>query len=246
MRVLTGALLATVLACVTVSCSKLQTGSSDLKTDQQKFGYAVGADLGRSIKPVQNDIDLKALERGMEDAAAGKPLAMDDQARQQIKMAMASKIRQEQNDARTAAAKTNQDAGDKFLAENGKRAGVVTTASGLQYESLKEGTGPSPTPADHVTVNYVGTLPDGTVFDKSPQPVTFELGNVIPGWVEGVQKMKEGGKAKLYIPARLGYGNMGAGAKIGPNQTLIFDVELLKVTSASAAASSSAASAKTK
>jgi FKBP-type peptidyl-prolyl cis-trans isomerase len=229
-----------VLASVTVSCTKQQS-STDLKTDQQKFGYAVGADLGRSIKPVQNDLDLKAMEQGMEDAAAGRTLALDDQERQKIKMAMAGKIREEQNAARTATAKANQDAGDKFLAENGKRAGVKTTASGLQYEVIKEGTGPSPTPADRVTVSYVGTLPDGTVFDKSPQPVTFELGNVIPGWVEGVQLMKEGGKSKLYIPAKLGYGNLGAGAKIGPNQTLVFEVELMKVAPASQAASASSA-----
>ena len=133
---------------------------------------------------------------------------------------------------RTAKAAAAKDAGEKFLAENGARAGVKTTASGLQYEILTEGSGANPKATDKVTVHYKGTLIDGTEFDSSysrGQPVTFPLGNVIPGWTEGLQLMKAGGKAKLFIPSALAYGERGAGAKIGPNETLVFEVELIGV-----------------
>lgn len=123
-------------------------------------------------------------------------------------------------------------AGETFLADNAKREGIKVTDSGLQYEVLTEGTGDKPSAADRVTVHYTGTLINGEVFDSSVergQPVTFPLGNVIPGWTEGVQLMSPGAKYKFYIPAKLGYGERGAGGKIGPNQTLIFEVELISI-----------------
>ena len=125
----------------------------------------------------------------------------------------------------------NKAAGEAFLAENAKKPGVVTTASGLQYQVITEGTGASPSATDNVTVHYQGTTIDGKEFDSSykrGEPATFPLNRVIPGWTEGLQLMKEGGKSRLFIPSNLAYGERGAGRDIGPNSTLIFDVELIK------------------
>jgi len=129
-------------------------------------------------------------------------------------------------------AQTALEKGKAFLAENGKKPGVKTTASGLEYEVITEGKGKSPKATDTVKVNYRGTLIDGTEFDSSykhGQPIEFPLNQVIPGWTEGVQLMKEGAKYRFYIPSNLAYGSRGAGGVIGPDETLIFDIELLKV-----------------
>ena len=133
----------------------------------------------------------------------------------------------------------NKEAGQKFLADNGKRAGVTTTASGLQYEVIKAGTGNKPAATDQVKVHYHGTTIDGSVFDSSVdrgEPVTFGLGQVIKGWTEALQLMPVGSKWKIYIPSELGYGEQAAGPKIKPNSTLIFEVELLSIEPAAAAA----------
>jgi FKBP-type peptidyl-prolyl cis-trans isomerase len=205
---------------------------ADLSTDAQKFGYSIGVDLGKSLAQVKDNVDVKALEKGLEEASAGKEPRLDDKQREEIKTAMAKKIQQKQLEERQAKAEANKKKGEEFLAENGKKEGVKTTASGLQYEVLTEGKGEHPTKDDKVTVNYKGTLLDGTVFDSSydrGQPVSFPLANVIPGWTEGVQLMTPGSKYKFYIPSNLAYGERGAGMKIGPNETLSFEVELLSV-----------------
>lgn len=212
--------------------------ASELSTDAQKFGYAIGVDIGKSLKPVKDEVDIPALVAGLEETMADKEPRLSDEEREQVKGDITRKLQQKQMDERLAKAKTAQEAGEKFLAENAKREGVKTTESGLQYEILTEGSGASPKPADKVKVHYRGTLIDGTEFDSSysrGQPVEFPLGNVIPGWTEGLQLMKVGGKAKLYIPPQLAYGERGAGAKIGPNETLVFEVELLEVQKAEAA-----------
>jgi FKBP-type peptidyl-prolyl cis-trans isomerase len=132
----------------------------------------------------------------------------------------------------TSMAQTALEKGEKFLAENKSKEGVKTTASGLQYKIVKEGTGKSPQATDSVLVHYEGKLLDGSVFDSSikrNEPISFPLNRVIPGWTEGLQLLKEGGKAILYIPSKLAYGSRGAGGAIGPDETLIFEVELLKV-----------------
>ncbi len=129
-------------------------------------------------------------------------------------------------------AETPLEKGEKFLASNKSKEGVKTTASGLQYKVVKEGTGKSPAATDNVLVHYEGKLLDGTVFDSSikrGEPISFPLNRVIPGWTEGLQLMKEGGKSTLYIPSKLAYGAGGAGGSIGPNETLIFEVELIKI-----------------
>ncbi len=211
--------------------------AGDLTTDGQKFGYAIGTDLGKSLKQVNTDVDLDALKLGLDEAMAGKTPRMDDKARQEIKTTIAKKIQTKQKEERDAKATANKEAGEKFLADNGKKDGVKTTASGLQYQVETEGKGDHPTKDDKVTVNYRGTLLDGTEFDSSyarNQPITFPLANVIPGWTEGVQLMTAGSKYKFFIPSNLAYGERGAGAKIGPNETLIFEVELISFEKAGA------------
>jgi FKBP-type peptidyl-prolyl cis-trans isomerase len=206
--------------------------TSALDTDAQKFGYAIGVDIGNSLAPVKTEVDIDALINGMEEALAGKTPRLDDEAREKVKSEVSRRLQAKQMEERTAKAAAAKDAGEKFLAENGKREGVKTTASGLQYEMLAEGSGATPKATDKVTVHYKGTLIDGTEFDSSysrGQPVTFPLGNVIPGWTEGLQLVKAGGKAKLYIPSALAYGERGAGAKIGPNEALVFEVELVSI-----------------
>ena len=206
--------------------------AEDLKTDAQKFGYSIGVDLATSLKQVKDDVDIKALEAGLETVMAdGKPV-LDDATREQIKNSVAEKIQKKQMEERTAAATKSKGEGEKFLAENAKKTGVKTTASGLQYEVIKEGAGESPKATDTVTVHYKGTLINGEVFDSSierGQPVSFPLANVIPGWTEGLQLMKPGAKYKFVIPSALAYGERGAGVKIGPNSTLVFEVELIQL-----------------
>lgn len=228
-RILAVALVAGLAA----ACNKQEDrGSTELSTDAQKFGYAIGVDIGKSLSPVKDEVDIDALVAGLDEALAGKEPRLSDEEREKVKSEVTRKLQQKQVEERTAKAAAAKTAGETFLAENGKREGVKTTASGLQYEIVTEGSGATPKATDKVTVHYKGTLIDGTEFDSSyarGQPVTFPLGNVIPGWTEGLQLVKTGGKAKLYIPSSLGYGERGAGAKIGPNETLVFEVELIAI-----------------
>jgi FKBP-type peptidyl-prolyl cis-trans isomerase len=230
---LTHRILAVALvAGLATACDKQDRGSTELNTDAQKFGYAIGVDIGKSLSPVKDEVDVDALVAGLDEVLAGKTPRLSDEEREKIKAEVTRKLQAKQLEERTAKAAAAKDAGEKFLAENGKREGVKTTASGLQYEIVTEGSGAAPKATDKVTVHYKGTLIDGTEFDSSyarGQPVTFPLGNVIPGWTEGLQLVKTGGKAKLYIPSALAYGERGAGAKIGPNETLIFEVELIAI-----------------
>lgn len=228
--------LLAVCACAGLlfACAKKPDApkTTELSTDAQKFGYAIGIDLGNSLKPVAAHVDVASLKQGLDDVTSGATPKLDDAAREAIKTTVSQKMQEEQVKQREEASKKAVEEGTKFLAENGKRPEVKTTASGLQYEVLKEGEGASPKATDEVTVHYKGTLINGEEFDSSiarGQPVTFPLGNVIPGWTEGVQLMKPGSKYKFYIPSALGYGERGAGAKIGPNSTLIFEVELISV-----------------
>lgn len=240
-------LLAVVAAVSLIAaCAKKEgdaTDASGLSTDAQKFGYTIGVDLGRSLQPVKDDVDLAALKQGIDDVYANptdaSKLKLDDKAREEVKQTVAKKMQEKQVAQRAEQEKKNADEGTKFLEENGKKAGVKTTASGLQYEVVTEGKGAHPKASDKVTVHYKGTLLNGETFDSSydrGQPVSFPLANVIPGWTEGVQLMTPGAKYKFYIPANLAYGERGAGAKIGPNSTLVFEVELISIDKEEAAA----------
>ncbi|MGQ0528981.1 MAG: FKBP-type peptidyl-prolyl cis-trans isomerase [Panacagrimonas sp.] len=235
--------LLAVCACagLLLACAKKEEAApaaAELSTDAQKFGYAIGIDLGNSLKPVSAHVDVASLKQGLDDVSAGTTPKLDDAAREEIKTSVSKKMQEEQLKEREEAASKAVAEGEKFLAENATKEGVKTTASGLQYKVLTEGSGQSPTASDEVTVHYKGTLINGEEFDSSiarGQPVTFPLANVIEGWTEGVQLMKPGAKYQFFIPAKLGYGERGAGAKIGPNETLIFEVELISVGKAEAA-----------
>ncbi len=203
-----------------------------LKTQKDKVSYIIGLNMGRSMKADNIEIDTDLLARGIKDALAGKA-AMSDEQVQETMMAFQREMMEKQMAVAREAGEKNKKEGEAFLAQNAKKPGVKTTASGLQHLVVKEGAGAMPKADDVVKVQYRGTLIDGTEFDSSyarnNQPVTFPVNRVIPGWSEGVQLMKVGGTSKFFIPAKLAYGESGAGGQIGPNATLIFDVELLGI-----------------
>jgi FKBP-type peptidyl-prolyl cis-trans isomerase FklB len=202
----------------------------DLNDLKQRTSYSIGANIGSNLKQQNLDLDAKALAAGIADAMNGKAQLNETEIAQvlnRLQQDMASKMEAQQKEQ----GDKNLQAGETFLTSNSKKEGVKSTASGLQYQVIKSGAGKSPKATDTVKVHYHGTLLDGTVFDSSverKEPVTFGLSEVIPGWTEALQLMKEGDKWKLFIPSKLAYGARAAG-KIGPNSTLIFEVELLAI-----------------
>ncbi len=207
----------------------------ELETENQKVSYSLGLVLGEKLKLDLEEMDLDAFQQGIKAIYDGSTPLMDSQQVGETMQAFQMKKMEEQRQEMAKLAQANLDEGQEFLAENAKKSGVKTTESGLQYEETQAGTGKQPTVADTVKVHYRGTLIDGTEFDSSyarNEPVSFPLNGVIPGWTEGLQLMKEGGKAKLAIPAELAYGPGGMGNAIGPNSALLFDVELLEVNPA--------------
>ena len=200
--------------------------------DFDRISYALGLSMGNNFKASGiKAINVQDFADGVAAVYNGlAPRMSYDEAKKEIQEYF-TKMQAEQEAAQAQMAEVNAKAGRDFLEENGKRVEVKTTASGLQYEVLQEGSGKQPKAEDYVTVHYTGKLIDGTVFDSSVErgePATFGVTQVIPGWVEALQLMKEGAKYRLFIPSQLAYGPQGAGP-IGPNQTLIFDVELIKV-----------------
>lgn len=218
--------------------------SSTLKTEKDSLGYALGIANAEQMRQFHalEIVNLETFIQATKDFMVGKlALTQEETGRLmttlQTKVGELQKAEQEKIQAENAkTAEAQKAAGKKFLDENGKKPGVTTTASGLQYESIVEGQGKQPKATDKVTVHYTGTLIDGTKFDSSVdrgEPTTFGLNQVIPGWTEGLQLMKEGGKAKLYIPSDIAYGdNPRAGGPIKPGSTLIFEIELIKVEEA--------------
>ncbi len=194
--------------------------------------YAYGTMIGKQLKQMGVTLDQAELAKGISDTLDGKKPRLSQAEAQKVIMAFQEqKMKEDQANAAGAAAK-NKEEGAAFLAKNGKREGVTTTKSGLQYEVMKQGDGAKPAATDTVKVHYHGTLLNGTVFDSSVErgePTTFPLNGVIPGWTEGVQLMNVGSKFKFAIPSDLAYGDRGAGGDIGPGATLIFEVELLAI-----------------
>ena len=218
---------------VTVSASLLalpllgQEKSPQLKDQKDKVSYSIGMNIGFNLSRQKVDINPDILAAGIKDALAGKPQLTTDQVKEvmaQFEKDMEAKQKQ--------AGEKNKTEGAKFLEDNKRKSDVKTTASGLQYKVIKEGTGAKPKATDTVSVNYRGTLIDGTEFDSSykrGQPATFPLNGVIKGWTEGVQLMKTGSKYQFFVPADLAYGERAVSPDIGANATLIFEVELLEI-----------------
>jgi FKBP-type peptidyl-prolyl cis-trans isomerase FklB len=218
-----------------------------LTTDKDKISYALGMNFGRmmhgqAVKP--DEVNFSIMTRGMQDEfAGGKTLLTDAEVRDLLNTYQAA-LKARQQEAQKAAMDTNKTAGEAFLAANKTKEGVVTLPSGLQYKILTAGTGPKPTASDTVVCNYVGTLIDGKEFDSSVKrgkPATFPVGGVIKGWTEALQLMPVGSKWQLFIPPNLAYGERGPSPDIGPNATLIFQVELLSIQAKAAAAPAPAA-----
>ena len=200
-------------------------------TQKDKVSYGIGVGVAKTLKAQGIDVNLDLVVKGLRDALSAQKLLMSDEEINSIMSALQQEVNQKQMQERAKLADDNKKAGDAFLADNGKRDGVVTLPSGLQYKIVKAADGKKPTDADSVSCNYRGTLTDGTEFDKSQagQPATFQVGGVIPGFREALKLMPVGSTWQFFIPANLAYGERGAGNVIGPNATLIFEVELVSI-----------------
>jgi peptidyl-prolyl cis-trans isomerase len=198
-----------------------------------KLSYALGIGIGSQLAGMgAKELNIDDFAQAIKDVISGSELKVDNAEAQTLVQNFFQEQEAKQQAAAAEAGKAAKAAGEAFLAENGKKDGVVTLPSGLQYQVLKEGNGKKPSATDQVVCHYEGTLIDGTVFDSSyqrNQPATFGLNQVIPGWTEGVQLMQEGAKYRFFIPYKLAYGERGAGAQIPPFAALVFDVELIEV-----------------
>jgi FKBP-type peptidyl-prolyl cis-trans isomerase FklB len=205
----------------------------ELTSLKQQISYIIGRDLARNFAQQGLDLDLDILSQSLKEALSGQQSRLSPQQMQQAMQQFQQQMEAQNPQGNGGqSAEQNQQEGEAFLAQNKSKQGVKTLPSGLQYEVLQEGSGQKPGPKSSVTTHYHGTLIDGTVFDSSydrGEPATFGVNQVIAGWTEALQMMSEGSKYRLYIPSNLAYGTRGAGQDIGPNSTLIFDVELLKV-----------------
>ncbi|ALP53063.1 hypothetical protein Tel_07790 [Candidatus Tenderia electrophaga] len=205
-----------------------QAMAVDLENDKQRFSYIVGLQIGQQLKNDNIELDEDAFLAAIQDVAAGKqPQLSQSQIQDTLQ-----RVQQQRASVAQQAGEENRRQGEEFLVENAKKSGVKKTDSGLQYKVIEEGKGEKPKASDTVVVHYRGTLIDGTEFDSSysrGEPATFPVNGVIQGWQEALQMMREGSKWQIYVPADLAYGSRGAGAQIGPNSTLIFDVELLDI-----------------
>lgn len=222
------------------------TAVLELKTDKDKVSYAIGMNVGTAMKRDGLDVDTAILLRGIKDALTGAKPLLTDQEAQTVMTTLQADLRKKQELQTQQLADTNKKEGEEFLSANRTKEGVVSLPSGLQYKILREGTGPKPAPADTVTVNYRGTLLNGTEFDSSykrGQPATFNVTGIIKGWTEALELMPVGSKWRLVIPSDLAYGSSGRPPVIGPNSTLVFEVELVSIQPKPAAPAPAAAPA---
>ncbi len=224
----------TAIFVVTTLTACQAGGTASLETDDEIASYGFGLDIGRSLEPTLSHLDRDALMRGIIDALDGRDPAIPPEQLAEVTQRVGLLIRAEQTAAREAMTESNRVEGEAYLATNAEKEGVMTTASGLQYEVIREGEadGAQPAPANQVTIHYRGTLIDGTEFDSSysrGEPATFGVTGVIPGFSEGLQLMTVGSHYRFVIPSDMAYGPQGAGGDIGPNATLIFEIELIGV-----------------
>ena len=219
-------------AAVALSGAAFAADTPELKSEKEKISYSIGMDIGGNLKRGSVEVDPDLLAKGLKDSyGGGKTILTEDEARKTITDFQKTLMAKQAETMHKLAEKNKAD-GEKFIAENAKKEGVKTLPSGLQFKEIAPGTGKSPKATDTVTTHYKGTLIDGTEFDSSykrGQPATFQVSGVIPGWTEALQLMKEGAKWQLVVPSNLAYGEKGAGREIGPNATLIFEVELISV-----------------
>jgi FKBP-type peptidyl-prolyl cis-trans isomerase FklB len=218
---------------------KATTGTAaaaPLTSRKQKFSYALGMNiatgLGTNLKKQGVEVDWSLVAQGLKDGASGKGTRLSEDEAKTVLNEVQTEVHKEQQEKMKQASDKNKSEGAAFLAANKDKDGVKTLPSGLQYKIITEGTGPKPTTTDTVVCNYRGTLINGTEFDSSykrGEPATFPVGGVIKGWTEALQLMPVGSKWQLFVPSDLAYGDRGAGAEIGPNSTLIFEVELMSI-----------------
>ena len=233
-KVLLASAAAAALSLTLISCTGADMGKAKVNFDdpQHEISYMIGRDIGSSLKGIDADLDLQIVFTAIREVMEDTPAKLSDSALAAIGSRFNQELRAKAEEKRKKEIEANKANGEIFLAANKQVPGVQVTESGLQYQVITEGDGATPTANDRVRVHYHGTLLDGTVFDSSidrGEPTTFGVGQVIRGWTEALQLMKAGSKYKLFIPSDLAYGERGARPPIGPNMTLIFEVELLEV-----------------
>jgi FKBP-type peptidyl-prolyl cis-trans isomerase FklB len=222
----------TIVGLALLAGSAFADETSALKTQKEKVSYIIGTDIGNNFKKQGVDIEPDIVIKGMKDALEGKKSLLSEKETTDIMTAYKKEFMTKQAEAAKVMGEKNKKDGEAYLAENGKKEGVKTLPSGLQYKVIADGAGKSPKATDTVVVNYRGMLIDGTEFDSSykrGQPATFPVNGVIPGWTEALQLMKEGSKWLIVLPSKIAYGDKGAGGAIGPNAVLVFEVELVTV-----------------
>ncbi len=221
-----------VLTSFACSDQSAKAPIEELNTSDEKLSYAIGLEIGTTLKKLPTEIDFAVFIQAVEDGLKGKEPLLTQQQAIEIKKEFGKKVQEDRVRKKKELAEKNLKEGEAFLAENKKKKGVITTKSGLQYLVLQEGDGPKPKATDRVKVHYSGKLIDGTEFDSSykrGKPTTFSLKGVVPGWTEALQLMKVGSKYRVFIPSKLAYGNRSRSQKIGPNSVLIFELELLDI-----------------
>ena len=222
----------TVVALLATAVAAVAEEAAAFKSEREKLSYALGVEMANNLKRQAIDVDAALLTEGIRDVLGGGTLRLGENEVRETVMAFQRDLMNKQQEAQKVKAEKAKAEGETFLAANGKKEGVVTLPSGLQYRIVTEGSGASPKATDTVTVHYRGRLTDGTEFDSSykrNEPTSFPVTGVIPGWTEALQLMKVGSKWELFIPARLAYGDRGAGGVIPPGATLTFEVELLSI-----------------
>ena len=227
---MTRLLVLAVVVCVAASAAGGEAAA--LESLKDKVSYSLGLNMGLNMKQQQLDIDPDVLLRGIKDALGGAEPALTEEQMREAMTTFEQQVRAKRDERMKNLAETNKKAGAAFLATNGKKEGVVTTKSGLQYQILRAGAGAAPKATDTVVTHYRGTLLDGTEFDSSARtgkPAEFRVDGVIAGWTEALQLMKVGAKWRLFVPSHLAYRENGAGRLIGPHATLVFDVELVEI-----------------
>ncbi len=221
-----------VFAALMVATPLIAADATALKTEKEKRSYSVGVDMATNFKRLDMDLDIDALIKGLKDGFGGGKLLMSEDDVRATLGAYNTEVKQKQVDAMKKVAEDNKKQGEVFLSENAKKEGVTALPSGLQYKVIKMGEGKKPSDTDTVEVHYRGTLINGTEFDSSysrGQTATFPVKGVIPGWTEALKLMPVGSMWQLFLPPQLAYGERGAGRDIGPNATLIFEVELIAI-----------------